>query len=802
MWWAAVVAAWATLTAALSENPSDSPGALSVTQIDGVGGYDRVVKVLNGMLTNAQGELDVSIRLCDSQLSQLHRQVSAAESEDSQASEAIGTAIALIDAGHNDVTKASERLERLQASVEVQRKECHQGVAMRKHEQTRARSDLQAAQGLLARSNCTAGMTLSLLQLCRSRSATHVTFDEDAFQLLTREARQRVEDAADASAPPVFVQTDWVSEAESLDVIQGYTDYFVEAPAVQQPRIVNEHEQFPLSAFLSEDGNSAESKAGEQREPDAADIFVEAHSTRKRLRRLRRADPADDESDAGQSQSKRQCTVHKNPTCGIFEAHLSALVGQMVDSIAAADRDIAKFDAECTNEVDNLNSQIQQAIAQQALGAQKLAQGQADRSQQMAVVQELKVQRRSSVHALKQAESTCSESKAELEQRLCAAKKMKAELAKLSSKSTTVTECQVSEWVPGTCTTSCGGGVRQLHRHVVTPPAPLAIAAQCPPLLMSEPCNTHLCGTDCRLDEWGGWGKCSADCGGGVQMRNREILIPAANGGDPCPATVESRPCNTHSCERKCALGEWQQWRACTSACGGGVSWRRRPIAREGTTCPENLSSERLQQQACNTQNCPTTIRCNSLLDVIFIVDGSGTVREPGFDAQKAFLRNVTARMQCGSQARVGILVMSKVVSIVQPLTGDCDKVTATVTAAPYPGAVGKTSGGKELGRALTAAREMLSSSRQHAESVVVVLTDALPGRRGYEDVDPEVQQTKRVARLVFGLLPSSDDAMDKAQHWASFPATANLFSVDSLGLLQTQVNPLLSKLCPVLVAA
>mmetsp|Transcript_72742 Transcript_72742/g.194121 ORF Transcript_72742/g.194121 Transcript_72742/m.194121 type:complete len:802 (+) Transcript_72742:106-2511(+) len=795
--WLAAVATCATT--ALSEHRIET---ISATQVAGVGGYERVVKVLNGMLTNAQGELDVSVRLCESQLAQLRRQVSVADFEDSHASEAMGSAIALIDAGHNDVTKASERLERLQASVEVQRHECLQGVAMRKHEQARARSDLHAAQGLLARSNCTAGMTLSLLQLCSSQFGTRVTFDEDGFRLLTSEARQRVEDAVVASAPPAFVQTDWVSEAERLDDVQRYTDYFLEAPAVQQPRLLNEHEQFPLTAFLSSDSSDVERSGESQSIPDVGEMFVEARSTRKRLRRRSGADPVVDESDDGQTRAKQQCTIHKNPTCGIFEAHLSSLVGQMVDSISAADRDIAKFDAECTNEVDNLNSQIQQAIAQQALGAQKLAQGQADRSQQMAVVQQLKVQRRSSFHALKQAESTCGESQAELEERLCAAKKMKAELAKLSSKSTTVTECQVSEWVPETCSKSCGGGVRQLHRHVVTPPSPAAVAAQCPPLRMSEPCNTQPCSTDCALDEWGGWGKCSADCGGGVQMRNREVLVQAALGGDPCPTTVESRPCNTHSCERKCELGEWQPWRPCTSACGGGMSWRRRPIAREGTTCPENLSPVRLQQQACNTQNCPTTIRCNSLLDVIFILDGSGTVREPGFDAQKAFLRNITSSMQCGAKARAGVVVMSKVVSTVQALTGDCEKVKAAASATPYPGAVGKTSGGKEFGRALATARELLSGSRQQAESVVVVLTDASPGRRGYEDVDPEIQQTKRVARLVFGVLPTSDDAMEKVQQWASFPATANVFSVDSLGLLQMQVNTLIAKLCPVLVSS
>ena len=52
--------------------------------------------------------------------------------------------------------------------------------------------------------------------------------------------------------------------------------------------------------------------------------------------------------------------------------------------------------------------------------------------------------------------------------------------------------------------------------------------------------------------QWSGYGTCSKSCGGGIRLRSRQCNNPTPkNGGDDCeklgPAK-ESRPCKTHAC--------------------------------------------------------------------------------------------------------------------------------------------------------------------------------------------------------------------------------------------------------------
>lgn len=53
---------------------------------------------------------------------------------------------------------------------------------------------------------------------------------------------------------------------------------------------------------------------------------------------------------------------------------------------------------------------------------------------------------------------------------------------------------------------------------------------------------------DCQMGDWTEWSDCSADCGGGTQVRNRLVLKQAETGGAPCPEISESRTCNPDSC--------------------------------------------------------------------------------------------------------------------------------------------------------------------------------------------------------------------------------------------------------------
>ena len=53
---------------------------------------------------------------------------------------------------------------------------------------------------------------------------------------------------------------------------------------------------------------------------------------------------------------------------------------------------------------------------------------------------------------------------------------------------------------------------------------------------------------DCIVGDWGSWSSCSKKCGGGIQIRTRNVKYPAQFGGQKCPPLENKRMCNTQIC--------------------------------------------------------------------------------------------------------------------------------------------------------------------------------------------------------------------------------------------------------------
>jgi hypothetical protein len=163
--------------------------------------------------------------------------------------------------------------------------------------------------------------------------------------------------------------------------------------------------------------------------------------------------------------------------------------------------------------------------------------------------------------------------------------------------------CVVSAWAAyGKCSKDCGGGIQSRTRTVKTQPKDGGL--KCPSLSMKAVCNTKACPVNCKHSAWSAWGKCSKTCGSGTKSKTRTITQKAANGGKKCENTKTTAACNTKACPIDCAVSSWQSWGGCTKACGSGTQNRRRTITTQvkngGKACPTLKAS-----RACNTKPCP-----------------------------------------------------------------------------------------------------------------------------------------------------------------------------------------------------
>ncbi|XP_050798803.1 SCO-spondin-like [Gopherus flavomarginatus] len=162
-----------------------------------------------------------------------------------------------------------------------------------------------------------------------------------------------------------------------------------------------------------------------------------------------------------------------------------------------------------------------------------------------------------------------------------------------------------SEWSP--CSVTCGGGSTLRHRPCQESPA----GAPCTADAMEEiaECNLQPCPAGCQLSPWSAWSPCSASCGGGVSERSRSLLSPGEDQGEHCPAPLLlHRACHTHNCTPECPGP--QVYSDCANACPRACADLRpgtvclREECQPGCAC---LPGQVLQDGACVP---PAECRC------------------------------------------------------------------------------------------------------------------------------------------------------------------------------------------------
>jgi hypothetical protein len=414
----------------------------------------------------------------------------------------------------------------------------------------------------------------------------------------------------------------------------------------------------------------------------------------------------------------------------------------------------------------------------------------------------------------------CSDSYINSETELCALKKIRGELYKLKgTASPFFQDCEVSKWDPEECTKKCAGGEQKLARSILTHPDG---GAKCLPLAAMRSCNNAPCPVDCLLAAWSGWSKCSAECGGGVSQRLREVKIAMKYGGHPCSSTSETISCKNQACEKDCELSDWTKWSDCSKDCDGGTRKRMKFISHEAEGsghCADAWSTKRLQYKSCKMVRCKTLdvaapLTCNRTMDVILLIDGSGSLGKAGWEAEmkaaKLFIgafkmgegkaqmavilfsgpRTWSGVSKCTGKNTEGVSLDFCGIKTVTHYTDDLDKVDQLVTALEWP------QGSTLTSLALMTAKAEMALGRSDAHTIVVVLTDGRP--LSFRKTALASRTIRKAARLVW--VPVTKFAPLKAiKKWATRRWQENVVKVDEFKDLEdpSTVTHIIANICP-----
>lgn len=234
--------------------------------------------------------------------------------------------------------------------------------------------------------------------------------------------------------------------------------------------------------------------------------------------------------------------------------------------------------------------------------------------------------------------------------------------------------------------------------------------------------------------------------------------------------------------------------------------------------CPGEWSPKRLEYKECALHRCKTDdsaapLECNTTLDVILLIDGSGSLGKKGWDAEikaaKAFVdafkaakkiemavilfsgprtwggvyRCVGGNVQATSLASCGIVQVTH-------FTDDLDSVSSKIAGLSWP------QGSTLTSLALLTAKSELSLGRNDITSVVVVFTDGRP--LSYRKTYMASRTIRKMARLVW--VPITRYApLRQIKQWATRRWQENVIVVKNFDDLEKPdvVTHIVADICP-----
>jgi len=511
-----------------------------------------------------------------------------------------------------------------------------------------------------------------------------------------------------------------------------------------------------------------------------------------------------------------KCTIKKSPQCYKLQSRFLAIQGGIADERDALMEEVAKLEASCKETKKTLETSIENDEALLASSQTKLAEATQKEAAAGESARQTAAQNEQLNNDLVKQMKLCSTHYIEFETELCALKKIRGELYKMKDKKKApfFADCEVSKWSPEACTKKCAGGKQKLTRSVLTHPNG---GAKCLPLAAMMSCNNGPCPVDCELHAWSGWSKCSADCGGGVTQRLRDVKRAMKHGGKPCGETSESKSCAIAACEKDCDLGRWTKWTSCSKDCDGGSKKRQRFIkkAAEGAgKCPGQWTRKRLQYRKCNMRRCRANIKCKKSMDIVLMLDGCPKSGPKAWGAITKAATNVLDRYVKPAKTNVAVIQFCgpRTWSGVAKCTGkangkvNTEKVCKVMIKQHFSENVAKAKtlikglqpqkGEKLTELALISAVQELTLGRKTAPSVVIVFNDGSP--LSLRKTLIASRKVRKAARLLWVPIVRFSPLKD-IKNWASRRWQENIVRVkkfSDMGSPATATH-IIANLCP-----
>jgi hypothetical protein len=234
--------------------------------------------------------------------------------------------------------------------------------------------------------------------------------------------------------------------------------------------------------------------------------------------------------------------------------------------------------------------------------------------------------------------------------------------------------------------------------------------------------------------------------------------------------------------------------------------------------CPDRWDMKRLEYKQCAMHRCKvpgvdTPLTCNKSLDVVLLLDGSGSMGKTGFAAEmKAAQYFVDAFMQT-DKAQIAVILYSgprtwagvgkcvgKTAKQVDPetcgiktvthFTNDFKKIKQLITGLELP------EGSTLTSLALMTAKAELPLGRKDAQSTVVVFTDGRP--LSYRKTGIAAKEVREQARLLW--VPMAANApLSHIKEWATRRWQENVVPVASWEALQKPdvITHIVANICP-----